>query len=273
MPAIHLDRLEQQLNLIFNPETSGVLFKENFLTLIEAHSNLAYQAGQDLQRKSLTPKLHLPPILMHRVQLRLVSLSKKNPELAIEYAEQLWSINTYETKLFAAIIIGNVSEVLRNDVLERLLKWGMETTDYEVHQLLFINGSKKIRQINQNIWLESLITWIDSNDQNQIVIAISAIRALINDPNFVNLPRIFKIIFPLFTNASRKVNAALQILINDLAEINPNETAHFLSSVLLSSPPKVTRQIIRKSLNLFPDKQKLILRNSLLSVSEDDLDA
>jgi hypothetical protein len=270
MPAIHLDRLEQQLNLIFNPETSGVIFKENFLSLIEAHSNLAYQAGHDLQRKSLTPKLHLPPILMHRVQLRLVSLSKQNPELAIEYAEQLWSINTYETKLFAAIIIGNLSEVLKNDVLHRLLKWGMETPDYEIHQLLFINGSKNIRQTNQIIWLDSLLTWIESNDQNQIVIAISAIRALIHDASFVNLPRIYKIITPLFTNTSRKVNAALQILINDLAEINPNETAHFLSSVLLSSLPKVTKQIIRKSLKVFPEKQQLILRTSLLSIPEDE---
>jgi len=273
MPAIHLDRLEQQLNLIFNSDTSGVLFKENFLSLIETHSNLAYQAGHDLQRKSLTPKLHLPPILMHRVQLRLVSLSNKNPELAIDYAEQLWSVNTYETKLFAAIIIGNLSEVLKNEVTQRLLKWGMETTDYEVHQLLFINGSKNIRQTNQNIWLESLLSWIESNDQNQIVIAISAIRALIHDPAFVNLPRIYKIITPLFTNTNRKVNAALQILINDLAEINPNETAHFLSGVLLRFPPKVTKQIIRKSLKLFPEKQQLFLRNSLLSVSEDDQDS
>lgn len=270
MPAIHLDRLEQQLNLIFNPETSGVKFKENFLLLIEAHSNLAYQAGQDLQRKSLTPKLHLPLILMHRVQQRLVSLTKTNPELAIEYAEHLWSINTYETKHFAATTLGNLSESLKNEVLQKLLDWGMKTSDFEIHQLLFIHGSKNIRQINQNDWLESLYTWIDSNDSNQIIIAISAIRALIQDPSFVNLPRINKIISPLFTNNNRKVTVALQTLINDLAELNPNETAHFLSSVLLSYPPKVAKQIIRKSLKLFPEKQQNLLRNSLLSVSEDE---
>lgn len=270
MPAIHLDRLEQQLNLIFSLEMPGDVFKKNFISFLDAHTNLAYQAGQDLQRKSLIPKLHLPPILIHRVQLRLISLAKNKPELALEYADQLWTIEKYETKLFSAIILGNLSETYSKKVIERLLRWGIDSSEYEIHQILFSIGTKNIRQKNQDAWLEIINNWIGSNQPNQIILATSAMRALLQEPSFINLPKLFKMITPLFVFNHRKVISALQILVEELAEKNPNETAYFLSSVLLSSTPKISSQIIRKSLKLFPQKEQKFLRDSLLNLPEEE---
>lgn len=270
MPAIHLDRLEQQLNQVFNPQSPGEIFKVNFMSLLEVHANLAYQQGKDIQRKSLIPKLQLPPILIHRIQLRLVSLAKSNPDLALNYADQLWSIGFYETKLFSSLILGNLPDTQTRQVTQKLLSFGLNSNEFEIHQLLFLNGSKNIRQNNQENWLEILNSWININQPSQIIIAIAALRALIQDPTFFNLPRIFKIISPLFTNENRRVIAALQLLVNDLIEKNPTETAYFLSSTLLSSTPRITGQIIRKSLKLFPVKEQKILRESLNTTFEED---
>ncbi len=270
MPAIHLDRLEQQLNQVFTPESSGVIFRLNFLSLVEAHANLAYQEGREIQRKSLIPKLHLPPILMHRIQLRLISIAKTNSNLAIEYAEQLWSINFYETKLLSSIILGNLPESSTQVVVQKLLDFGLSANDFEIHQILFLNGSKNIRQSNQNKWLEIIYSWIDANQRSQLILAISAIRALVQEPTFINLPRIFKIITPIFSIENRKVSSALLILVTDLIEKNSIETAYFLSSTLLVGAPKISSQIIRKTLKLFPPKERQMLKESLTNTFEEE---
>lgn len=270
MPAIHLDRLEQQLNQVFTTGIPGEVFRQNFLSLVEAHANLAYQEGKDIQRKSLIPKLQLPPILMHRIQLRLISIAKTNPNLAIEYAEQLWTINFYETKLLSSIILGNLPESSTQLVVQKFLDFGLSANDFEIHQILLLNGSKNIRQTSQNKWLEIIYSWIDSNQTSHIILAISAVRALVQEPSFINLPRIFKIITPLFSIENRRVTSALLMLMTDLVEKNSNETAYFLSSTMLSGAPKITAQFIRKILKLFPPKERQILRDSLSNAYDDN---
>lgn len=266
MPAIHVERLNQQIKTVFDPEHPGSIFIKNFQSLLDVHSNLAYQPSQELQRKSLIAKLHLAPIVMHQIQLRLSSISKTNPKLALDYADQLWTLETIETKVFSAVILGNLDLKYLDEVTSRFIQWGSETTDYEVHQILFSYGTKNIKRGNENCWLEIIQTWIDSNVPNQIITAMYALLSIIQDPSFVNFPKIYKMISPLLTIEDRKIISILHQLILELAEHNPNETTHFLSSSLMSSPPALLKDLIRKSLKTFPKDQQLILRKALSSV-------
>ena len=268
MPAIHLERLDQQIKAVFDPELPGSIFLKNFQSFLDIHSNLAYQPSQELQRKSIIPKLHLAPIVMHQIQLRFSTMSKSNPQLAIEYADQLWGLETYETKLFSAIILGNLEMNYLDEITTRFVKWGSQTSDYEVHQILFTHGTKNIKRENENAWLEILQSWIDSNNANRTITAIFAIRSLIREPSFENFPRIYKMISPILAIDDRKIITTLQQLILDLAEINPNETAHFLSSTLMSSPPALVKLLIRKNLKSFPKQQQITLREALTNVED-----
>jgi hypothetical protein len=268
MPAIHIDRLVQQLNSIFEPESPGPIFRENFKSLLEVHANLAYRAGQDIQRKSSISKYHLAPIVNHHIQNQFSSLAKNKPELALEYADQLWTQNFYEMKYFAAIILGSLSKDMEPEILKRFIDWGSKTTEKEIHQVLFHFGTQNIRQTSTNKWLETIQTWIDSSEILNAITAIYALQTLVSDEAFQNLPKVFMMISPLFSIKNRKITSTLTWLIQDLAEINPIETAHYLSNLLLSSSYTAPRQIVRKSLKFFPPSDQKKLRFALSNAPE-----
>jgi hypothetical protein len=263
MPAIHIDRLVQQLNSIFEPASPGPIFRENFKSLLEVHANLAYRAGQDIQRKSSISKYHLAPIVTHYIQNQFSALAKNKPELALEYADQLWTQNFYEMKYFAAIILGSLSKAMEPEILNRFIEWGSKTTEKEFHQVLFHFGSQNIRQSSTNKWLETIQIWVDSSEIVNAITAIYALQTLVSDTTFQNLPKVFKMITPLFSIKNRKITATLTSLIEDLADINPVETAHYLSNLLLSSSNATPRQIVRKNLKFFPPSDQKKLRFAL----------
>lgn len=263
MPAIHLDRLVQQINSIFEPELPGRVFHDNFISLLEVHANLAYRAGTDLQRKSLLTKYHLSPIVTHHIQQRLILLGKQNPNLALDYADQLWKDETFETKYFAALLLGSLPPAYTTEIIDRLVRWGSRSADKEIQQVLFSVGSQPIRQSNQAHWLRIIRDWVDSNDINQQITAIYAIQTTINDPQFKNLPGILAILTPLFSVNHRKVIALLSFLMNDLARTNPVETSGYLSNLILRTSHLSTKMIVQKSLKSFPTELQKGIREAL----------
>ncbi len=270
MPAIHLDRLMQQINTIFEPESHGPIFRENFMSLLDVHANLAYRPGADIQRKSLIPKLHLAPILMQHLERKFSSLAKTEPELALEYADQLWLEESYETKYFSAIILGALPIDNSNKIIERLVNWGSGTSDKEIHQVLFKYGSQTIIQSNPNQWLQTIQNWVDSTSIPYAITAIYALQTLVDDPSFINLPKVFIIITPLFSMNNRKIVAGLTSLVDDLALKSPIETSHYLTNLLLSSSYSSPKQIIRKCLKSFPVDEQNKLRSALSNIADDE---
>lgn len=270
MPAIHISRLVQQIKTIFEPESPGPIFRENFRSLLEIHANLAYRPGYEIQRKSLVPKLQLAPIVIHHLQQQFSSLAKKMPELALEYADQLWLEDLYEARYFSAVILGSIPTAYNREIIERFVAWGSKTSDKEIHQVLFKYGTQTIKQSSATKWLDTIQTWVDSGNVPHAITAIYALQTLIRDPSFVNLPKVLRILNPLFSMNNRKITTGLTLLVNDLALTNPTETSHYLSYLLLSSSHPSPKQIIRKTLKSFPEKEQKNLRMALSNISDQE---
>jgi len=270
MPATHIDRLIQQIQTIFEPESPGPIFRENFRSLLEVHANLAYRPGVEIERKSLVPKLHLAPIVMHHLQQQFSSLAKTKPELALEYADQLWLEDLYEARFFSAVILGALPVAYNRDIIDRFVAWGSKTSDKEIHQVLFKYGTQNIKQSSSTNWLDTIQSWVDSTSVPQAITAIYALQTIINDPAFINLPKVFSIVTPLFSMNNRKITTVLTLLVDDLALTNPTETSHYLTNLLLSSSYPSPKQIIRKTLKSFPEEEQKILKAALSNISDQE---
>ncbi|MBW6473627.1 MAG: DNA alkylation repair protein [Anaerolineaceae bacterium] len=268
MPAIHIDRLIQQIQTIFEPESPGPIFRENFRSLLEVHANLAYRPGVEIQRKSFVPKLHLAPIVMHHLQQQFSSLAKTKPELALEYADQLWIEDLYEARFFSAVILGSLPIHYNHEVIERFVAWGSKISEKEIHQVLFKYGTQNIKQSSATKWLDTIQSWVDSNAVPQAITAIYALQTLINDPSFLNLPKVFRILTPLFSMNNRRITTGLTLLIDDLALISPIETSHYLSNLLLSTSYSTPKLIVRKSMKSFPENEQKKLRTALSNLPD-----
>jgi hypothetical protein len=270
MPAIHIDRLIQQIQTIFEPESPGPIFRENFRSLLEVHANLAYRPGVEIQRKSLVPKLHLAPIVMQHLQKQFSALAKTKPELALEYADQLWLEDLYEARFFSAVILGSLPITFNHEIIERFVSWGSKTSDREIHQVLFKYGTQNIKLLSASKWLDTIQSWVDSAVVTQAITAIYALQTLIIDPSFINFPKVFRILTPLFSMSNRKITTGLTLLVDDLAMINPIETSLYLSNLLLSSSYSTPKQIIRKCLKSFPLDEQKKLRTALSNLPDNE---
>lgn len=269
MPAIHIDRLNQQINSIFNPESPGNIFRQSFTSLLEVHNNLAYKAGKEVHQTSSVPKYHLPPIVQKQISQRFLLLVKENPQLALEYADQLWLNEVYESKYFSAIILGALPISFSSEVINRLVSWSAHTPDREINLLLFAEGSSSIRNNSSNQWLEIIQNWIESNETKKILAAIIALQVTINDRSFINLPKLMNILTPLFAMNNRRIVAALTSLMSDMVKIYPGESSNYLITLLLRTSYPSIPQIVRKCLKQFTEEDQKKLRQVLSSLPEE----
>jgi hypothetical protein len=268
MPAVPLDRLTEQIDSIFLPDHPGEVFIKDFLNLISIHGNYAYRAGDTVQRKSLLPVLRVAPVVMNAIQNKFRLLCEQDPETALDYADQLWNVELYECKYFASIIIGTLPNEYRDQVISRFVDWSSSTTDREIHQILFKNGSSTIIKHNSSEWLSIISEWIDKSSVPYTLTAIYALQSLVQDSSFINFPKVFNILTPLFMIDHRKITSGMVILFETLATQNPIETSYFLSNLLLTTTNPNAKQITKKTLKYFPAAEQKKLRSILSNLND-----
>ena len=81
---------------------------------------------------------------------------------------------------------------------------------------------------------------------------IPNVLAPVEDPDFVNLPVIFRMISPLLLNVDLITDIDFRVAIGALAKRSPQETAYFLKQVMSRSTHDGLDVLTRKILGNFP---------------------
>jgi hypothetical protein len=84
---------------------------------------------------------------------------------------------------------------------------------------------------------------------------------VITDPNFDNMPPIFKLLEPVIEAAPGVLQNDLGNLINALYKASPAETVYYLREILENSPNPLTAITMRRILNTFPPDLQANLRD------------
>ena len=245
MPAIDLARLKKQsaqLTDLFNRPGE---FVRALHGMLEYYVNRSLRSVDAVAPSSVLNTYRTPPAILNHIETELAPLAAKNPEQALELADQLWDEGWLEMGLLAASLLGRIPP-REERLLPRLTAWTMQVRDPSVRAALLTTSLARLRKETPDRFLLLVSEWLNPERQRMWSNGIQAVIPLIETPNFHNLPPVFEALTPI-------VEAAPGILQNDFVDLfsalhqaSPTETTYFLRQVISNSPTNITATTFRR---------------------------
>ncbi|MEK6256410.1 MAG: DNA alkylation repair protein [Chloroflexota bacterium] len=275
MPAIQPERLQRQsAELAATFESPGKFIRElDHLFEFYADRATTSEETETLHRElySFNP----PSQLINHIRTDLQAIINEYPEKSFELAEALWSHPIHEARILAVYILGSIqyspnsSEVykIQSQLLDHITRWKKSAPDHELLAILADDGLTYWRKTDPDMLLDQIAEWLKNSKMGDAAFGLTALKALIMEPDYENLPGVFTIIRPLIEKSDRSTRAELRSVIMACAARSALETLTFLEKLSSSADPKNFKWLIRYSSASFPDEMSVRLRRLLRSTA------
>jgi len=262
MSAVQLNTLKLQIAQLAELFQHSQDFCASINHLLSQYADLTYQAGDEIAPIVIIPAYRVPPIVMRHLEIALQNWTKLDPVASLENSDMLWSYDVLEDKELSAFILGQIPVPPFAPILTRIQQRFDPQNERAINIRLIDKGSRKIRLIEESGWYETIQNWMLDNNSTLQSIGMSAMITSITDPEFKNLPAIFKIISNTLPRISTKKQWEMDSLIEILAKISPHETAHLFRQMISTNASPELIHIIRRNIQAFPPSIQASLRES-----------
>ncbi len=243
MPAIQPAILRQQAVLLAEYFSEPKAFVRSLHHLLEYYSDRARRPGQSGLPPPLMPSYHVRPPVLRQVLLEIEVYVQDDPEAALRLCDTLWEEPFLEFRLLAISLLGKVSVQPPGPVIER--------------------GCKTLRSEQPDQYLEVIENWLSQTKNYSRQVGLQALVPLVQNPEFSNLPIVFRLIQPLILVISPALREDIVDIVRALTRRSPQESAYFLRQNLSHPDQKDVPFLIRKCAPDFPEG---IRRNLLDSI-------
>jgi hypothetical protein len=261
MPAVNPTRLRFQIEGVMHFFASPVEFHQRLRGLFELYANRALKFGDSTGFRPLIPMYHLPKPLTRQLAIDLARIVPEDSEAALQLADELWQDSYYEVKQTAITILGLTPIESPEPVIDRLNAWIDDELDASLVRELFSNGTRQLQVHFVDTWEDYLSTHLESNDLERLSLGIQGLIEGLKNPNFKNLPAIFRLISPFIRDPNPEIVRDLVQLVGALAELSPTETGFFLRQTLSLSKSAETKRLVKQSLSFFPPEIQADLKS------------
>jgi hypothetical protein len=265
MPAIQPAILRQQAVLLAEYFDEPNAFVRSFHHLLEYYSDRARRPGQSGLPPPLMPSYHVRPPVLRQVLLELEIHVQDNPEAALRLCDTLWEEPFLEFRLLAISLLGKVSVQPPGPVIERLQTWMLSSLERRLVEELLEEGCKTLRSEQPDQYLDVIENWLSQTKNYSRQVGLQALVPLVKNPEFNNLPIVFRLIQPLILVISPALREDIVDIVRALTRRSPQESAYFLRQNLSHPEQKDIPFLIRKCAPEFPER---IRRNLLDSIQD-----
>jgi hypothetical protein len=266
MPAIQLARLKLQAAHLRDSYARPEAFVRGLKAMLESYADRTHRPGQSGEPPPLISAYHAPAPVLRQVLLELAPLIQSHPDQALILAEALWAQENLECRLLAASILGVLPIGHAQEVLLRVTSWSMEEKENRLVDALLGQGLLRYRREATEMYLRLVERWLASESLNEQHLGLRAVRTLLEDTSFSNLPALFRLLAPLARAVPSGLRNDLVDVMSALARQSPPETAYYLRQTLASPQSLDTAWLIRKLLPEFPPETREGLRETLRTV-------
>ncbi|GAP05828.1 MAG TPA: hypothetical protein DEQ80_07100 [Anaerolinea thermolimosa] len=263
MPAIQLSRLRDALGQLFSLINQPEQFHRALVDFLEQQADHAYRAGENVPTRPRTPAYHIPPLVMRQLELELSEACRRQPEALLPIADHLWQDPHLELKHLAAHILGQMPSNHLKEVQERLRTWVLNCNDRSVLMTLLERGTVTLRRDSPLEMVTLLEGWLQETESLHLRTGLQVIEWLVQDPQFENLPAVFRLLGPLAKNPTTPIFNDLSRALQAMARRSGSETTFFLRQILASSSNPATARLVRQVLPELSESQQQTLRTSL----------
>lgn len=263
MPAIQPARLRQQAVLITQHFDNPAAFVRSLHHLFEFYADRARRPGQSGIPGPLLSAYKVHPPVLRQILLELTPLATAKPEQGLALCDALWQEPYLEFRMLSAMLLGKIPVESPQQIITRLEHWIKPDLEDHLIDILFKNSMIHLREENPEAMLRLIHSWMVESEPLKQQVGLRALMPLIKDPEFENLPTIFRLINPLARTAHPSLRQDLLDVIVALARRSPKETAYFLRKTLELPSATDTPWLIRQSLPEFPSDIQTSLRDSV----------
>jgi hypothetical protein len=263
MPAIHPARLKIQVSELAAYYDAPNEFLRELRSLLEFYADRTRRPGQSGKPQPLIQAYQVPKQVLRRLENELKSQISADPDPAISLADALWGDGWYETRMLAVYILGNLPTEDLTVLIERLQDWGKSCQEDVLLDALLETGTLQLASDSLDTYATLLENWLEMPDSNLRKMGLRGLPGLIRNPEFANLPLVYRLLTPYVQEVSSSLETDLLTAIRALAKRSPNETAYYLQQNLQASHRSGTAWITRQSLDEFPREVQESLRETL----------
>lgn len=265
MPAVHPERLQNQVNELAQYFDQPDLFIHRLIDLLEHYSERVNRPGQSGEPGPLISAYRLrPPVLRQIIQV-LNSYPGVEPELTLAICDNLWDQPILECRLISVALVGNLPISCKPQVMTRAMKWIEAGPEESLVEAVMGEGLVTIRNQDPQEILNLAKLWIDSQKIDvklrglQVLVPLAAYQAI------DLFPEIYDLIEPYLLVTPQKLRHHINVLVAILARRSPVETAYFLEQLLSHPESKDTPFMVRQNIDQFPDDLQGSLRKAVRS--------
>jgi hypothetical protein len=267
MPAIDLARLKSQAARLADSFSNHMAFLRELHELLELYTNRTMRASRVAKHLSL-PTFHTPAPVLRQIERELTPLANQSPIKGVILAAELWKDASLESRLLAAHLIGMIPPSDAIPLLTRLPDWLTQSSDKAIHHALLTGSFTRIRRENPEAFFLLLEDWLNSPRASLQIWGMQALIPLLNDPNFENLPAVFRILRPSVLAAGPSTQMELQACVAALERISLTETIFYMRELFLSDHSPLFLRTLRRMLPAFSPELQTALRDMLRTATE-----
>ena len=205
----------------------------------------------------------LPPIVLRQLERSFTHAASLQPQASLALADRLWQSAYQETLILSAAILGGLPVDFHETVIQRISSWATIDLPSSLVASLINLATRQIRQHSLQDWLNTVTTWLRQSDPAHQYFGLLALQPLIKDPQFENLPFIFRVITPFIQTPPSGYIPELVDILGDLAQRSPSETTYFFRQAITASTSIETLRLLRRALPSLPQAAQISLGPAL----------
>jgi len=255
MPAINLARLKTQASRLSEKFSDPEAFVRDLNEMLDFYTNRTLRSTQTASRFSL-PTYRTPSPVLRQIQGELEPLAESHPLEAVALTNTLWKAGSLESRLLAASLLGCIPLAQSNPTLLKLPDWLAQSKDKQILNALLSDSFSRLRRENPEALFTLLEDWLKSPRTTLRVWGLRALIPMLQDPNFENLPAVFRILKPAVQSAGPTTQLELQACLATLERVSLTETMVFLREITHDNPAPLMLRTFRRILaGLSPEMQ------------------
>jgi hypothetical protein len=253
MPPVQLSRLRPQVNTLMAQYQDEDLFRKTLFLIFEKYAEKKSAVNVWLRPDPGMPAYNLSPIVLNELENAFETLAKVHPEQAIRLADMLWEQDMYEPRKLAITALSALLPPHHEVFIEYTRRWIPQGVPDSLVGEIMEHSSRKPEIVTSPQWSALVRAWIWSEDKSLQKIGMRAAGNMARSKGFHNLPLVFELIDPLYTQHRIALQKNLADLTRVLIARSEPETAAFLISLVEMQQKKEVSALVRKLLPLFDE--------------------
>lgn len=262
MPAIQPAQMKIQVAQLSETIRRPEDFVQKLHQLLDFYTDRTYHPGQSGKPPPLLATYKTPAPVFRHIEREIATFAVGDPSETLALIDALWAEPIIEFRLLAITLLGRLHTDSYEPVIDRVQSWLTSMPEERLLKAILEKSLTRMRRAYPKFYLEIIEEWLKAEEIYPRQVGLRALISLLEDPNFGNLPILYRLLTPLVRVPPPALRQDLVEVLRNLIHHYPQEASYILQENLSEDRPD-TAWLARQVINDFPTDMQNKLRELL----------